>query len=108
MISVALIGGDGAGKTTIARMLQASSGLPIRYMYMGFSMQSTNMALPTSRLAETLKGSQAREAKPGEPFRRKRLTLWSVLRLGNRIAEEWYRQLCSYVHRRRGQIVLYD
>jgi thymidylate kinase len=107
MISVALIGGDGAGKTTIARLLQTSSGLPIHYMYMGFSMQSTNLALPTSRLAETLKSAQTRDAKPGEPRRTKPL-LWSALRLANRLAEEWYRQALSLVHRRRGHIVLYD
>jgi thymidylate kinase len=112
MIAVALIGADGAGKTTIAQMLQTSSGLPIRYMYMGFSMQSTNIALPTSRLAESLRMPRVTNhpelgaAKPNVP--KGRGILWNGMRLANRLAEEWYRQGLSLYHRKRGQIVIYD
>src|SRR3989442_325936 len=55
MSSIAIIGPDGAGKTTITRMLQASSSLPLKYLYMGINIEASNFALLTSRLIEHLK-----------------------------------------------------
>ena len=37
LFTVALVGSDGAGKTTIARSLEKTSSLPVKYMYMGLS-----------------------------------------------------------------------
>src|SRR4051795_7591995 len=54
-LSVALIGCDGAGKTTVARALEADPGLSVRYLYMGVSKDSIDRALPTTRLAHAIK-----------------------------------------------------
>jgi thymidylate kinase len=117
--SVALIGCDGAGKTTVARRLEEQTDLPLRYVYMGVSVDSSNHALPTTRLMHRIK--QARGAAPdtagprapkaptpaGLPKRIKR-SLRAILRLSNRLAEEWYRQGIASWARRRGSIVVFD
>ena len=95
MISVALIGADGAGKTTIARKLQDGFEKPIKYLYMGVSMSSSNAALPTSRFAYWLKrkiskkkGVKMQEGPPvnadGTIKRKKKSGLRSLLRLAKR------------------------
>jgi thymidylate kinase len=118
--TVALIGCDGAGKTTVAREIEERRRLPVRYLYMGVSPDSSNHQLPTTRLAHALK--RARGAPPdtagprppappapkGGRVRRARRAARSTLRLVNRVAEEWYRQLLAQRHLRRGRIVLFD
>lgn len=102
MAAIALIGPDGAGKTTICRRLEQSSRLPFRYLYMGISVPSSNVALPTSRLAERLK-----RRRGGAPAKR-RSRLWAAARLLNRVAEEWYRQMLSWWYQLSGHVVVYD
>ncbi len=120
--TVALIGCDGAGKTTVARALERDAQLGIRYLYMGVSVDSSDRALPSTRLAHAVK--RARGAPPdtagppehpprgappaGGPVRRARRSLRSALRLANRVAEEWYRQLLAAADLRRGRIVVFD
>lgn len=118
MISVALIGPDGAGKTTIARMIEKSFPVPIKYLYMGVSVESSNIALPTTRIVEYFKRLRRKKkgvvvAKNVVPPNRKngkhkKSGLRAMLRLTNRLAEEWYRQYLSWNYRRQGQIVVYD
>jgi hypothetical protein len=55
MFTVALIGPDGAGKTTVGRKLIESFPLPITYLYMGVNDASSNRMLPTTRLARRIK-----------------------------------------------------
>lgn len=120
MISVALIGADGAGKTTIANMLLKSFQKPIRYLYMGINAESSNVALPTTQLIEFLKGHKGKRANSAETKstslhhrnskgKKKWLRqIWLFVRLFNRLAEEWYRQLLSWIYRKQGYLVLYD
>jgi thymidylate kinase len=117
MISVALIGPDGAGKTTVARMIEKSFPVPIKYLYMGVSVDSSNIKLPTTRLVDYLKRLRRKKkgvtiSKNVPPNRRngkhKKSGLRALLRLGNRLAEEWYRQFLSWNYRRQGRIVIYD
>jgi thymidylate kinase len=119
MPDVALIGPDGAGKTTLTQMLESSGLLPIRYLYMGVEMSASNVALPTSRLAARLRhraggavGGHQAQARPspsastGRRLRRGRAR--AAARLANRLCEEWYRQLVSWYYQVRGYVVLYD
>jgi thymidylate kinase len=110
MAAIALIGPDGAGKTTLTTMLVESGVLPFRYLYMGINTGSSNIALPSSRLAERararLGSTPGQPGQPGQPGRRGRV--WRVARLLNRVAEEWFRQGISWYYQARGFTVLYD
>lgn len=120
--TVAIIGGDGAGKTTIARRLESISPLPLKYLYMGVSSRSADHALPTSRLILFLKqraysrrvgklGTVAGESIPArypEYEQTKRGPVWSAFRHANRFLEAWYRQLISWWYQVRGYVVIYD
>lgn len=114
MSSVTLIGPDGAGKTTLTRRLEASGLLPFRYLYMGVNIAASNVALPTSRLAERLKARShpspaAEAASPSAAAgTRSRGRVRALARLANRLAEEWFRQLVSWGYQLRGFVVLYD
>jgi thymidylate kinase len=121
-LTIALIGGDGAGKTTIARRLMQSSQLPMKYVYMGFSTRSSNFALPTSQLVLFLKRrSYKRTAQKTNQISHEDIPvnsleyeetkhglLWSAARFLNRLAEAWFRQLISMRYQGQGYIVLYD
>jgi len=121
--SVAIIGNDGAGKTTIANRLIEDQVFPSRYLYMGFSTLSSNIALPTSYLARhyKLREYKKRVAKMTEEEKAKttpshelhhgapeRGSLWMIIRFVNRMIEALWRQLLSWVYQIRGFTVLYD
>lgn len=121
MFTVALIGPDGAGKTTVGRQLEDRLPYPVKYIYMGVSTDSSNVMLPTTRLVHMLKraaGGKPDIAGPPDPNRVKKKpkgllkrTLAegrAVLRLLNRLSEEWYRQGLTWSYQRRGYIVLFD
>ncbi len=120
MFSVALIGPDGAGKSTITRVLLESAPFTLKYIYMGINIKASNFALPTSRFVEYLRrGRHDRNAErsrtvteSSRPGGDRKLylgaKLWAAGRLANCLAEEWYRQLLSWSYQARGYIVLYD
>ena len=120
MFTVALIGPDGVGKTTIARHLERDFPLPLKYMYMGDNVESCNHMLPTTRWWKQRKlrreGPESMRIAPtqrrAEP---KRGVLRSSLRavrktfgFCNRVLEEAYREWISHSLARRGYIVLFD
>ena len=115
--SVALIGCDGAGKTTVGHALGHATGLPVRYLYMGVSAESSNRQLPSTRIAHAIKRrgatrrrapTEARRAPRPRGVRRACRAGRSALRLANRLAEEWYRQLIAQAFVTRGSIVVFD
>ena len=121
--SVAIIGNDGAGKTTIANRLIEEQAFPCRYLYMGFSTLSSNMTLPTSYLARRYKIREykKRVAKMSDEERSrttpshqlhhgapKRGSLWISIRFANRMIEALWRQLISWAYQAAGYTVLYD
>ena len=121
MFTVALIGPDGAGKTTIGRRLEHTLTLPVRYVYMGVNLESSNLMLPTTRLILELKRLRGKRPDMAGPSNRTRvkpqpkgvlkrtaagLKAWS--RLAVQVSEEWFRQGLAWYYQRRGYIVLFD
>lgn len=115
MVSVAIVGLDGAGKTTITRRLVELLPYQTVYLYMGMNPDSSNVALPSTRLVHALK-KRGSSGKSGGPVslhsiaerRRKRGRVWSTLRLLNRLAEETVRHGLRLVHEWRGRLVVTD
>jgi thymidylate kinase len=119
MFTVALIGPDGAGKTTIATMLEATQGGRIRYVYMGDNLQTSNVMLPTTRLLRDLErrrhGAEAPGASDGtqrRPAASPRARVLSGLKwtvcYANWLAEEYYRDLVAWWLLKRGHVVVFD
>jgi thymidylate kinase len=115
--TVALIGPDGAGKTTIARRIEETFPQSVKYLYMGVNPEASNRRLPTTRLVHSIRAR--RGARPGDtpavdsggPRSKARKALRSsrhAIALANRLAEEWYRYLIAWSHVRRGTIVVFD
>jgi len=116
MASIAIIGADGAGKSTICRLLIERSALSLKYVYMGVNMEASSVMLPTTRLLLTIK--KLRGGRPDATFRRSArdkskstgpaATVKSCLRLAFWTSEEWYRQLIAWWHQRRGFTAIFD
>jgi thymidylate kinase len=121
VFTVALIGPDGAGKTTVSQRLLERLPLPTKYLYMGVNSGSSNRVLPTTSLIRAIKracgakpdvaGPPALQAPPESArggIRGLVRTVKSLLSLAHRLSEEWYRQLLTWFYQSRGYIVLYD
>jgi thymidylate kinase len=116
--TVALIGVDGAGKTTVARELEQTLPLPARYVYMGANPEAASHLLPTTRLVRAVRrrrGTSSAGDFPRDAALQHRSGSPGILTtvhegawLANRIAEEWYRQLVVWRHLATGRIVLLD
>ena len=127
MFSVSLVGPDGVGKTTVAKQLERSFPLPIKYIYMGDNVESSNYQLPTTRWWKTRHGQSkaktvnrpvpaagdSQVAKQRREFYQQphRLVLRMIRKavgFGNRILEEWYRNFVASYFSSRGYIVVFD
>jgi thymidylate kinase len=121
MFTVALLGPDGAGKSTIGRKLEQISPLPAKYVYMGVNLESSNLVLPTTRLLLEVKRARGKRPditvprphpqytsqvrrKPAKRFPALRATL----RFVHLITEEWFRQLIVWYYEFRGYYVILD
>ena len=120
-LTVALVGLDGAGKTSVAARLAKLLDRPTAYVYMGVNAESSNRLLPTTRLIEAIKRRRRGTEGPGRSGgsgprargRRGRLrtplrATIGILRLANRIAEETYRQRIASRDRAKGKVVILD
>ena len=119
--TVALIGPDGAGKTTVARLLRHELEIPVKYLYMGVNGAASNHMLPTTRIVRAAKRALGKEANaggppppepgrtpPASPLKQGARTVLGTLRLLNQLGEEWYRQLIAWRHVNRGEVVVFD
>jgi thymidylate kinase len=117
--TVALIGADGAGKTTVAREVAATLPVPVTYLYMGVSQASANHVLPVTRLVRWVRRRRgtlvsgpatsvpALSGGDVEPVSMKS-QVRSAARLANRMSEEAYRQVLATIAVRRGRVVIFD
>ena len=121
MFTVALIGPDGAGKSTVTQELTRRLPFPTKYIYMGVNLEASRLLLPTTRLLlewKRLRGIRPDMAGPPNPLRRQAVPkkglkrflkeLKTGLRMVNLMAEEWFRQLVVWGWVRRGHVVLFD
>jgi thymidylate kinase len=116
---VAIVGADGAGKSTVARAVPGALGRPARYLYMGVNLEASNVVLPTTWLILQLKrlsggrpdmapattGHRTGAASPGRRLLR---AVREGMRVGNLIAEEWFRQLLVWRRTAAGEIIVCD
>ncbi|HEX6885085.1 MAG TPA: hypothetical protein VF530_17055 [Planctomycetota bacterium] len=121
MVSVALIGADGAGKSSLARALAASTELPIQVLYMGANSSANGHALPTTRAVRALERALGRaraeggppdptrrQARPARGLARAARTARTWLALANRLCEEAHRTALARRLERRGFLVVLD
>ena len=120
-ISVAFVGPDGAGKSTVVEQLLAAWPEVTRFVFMGAGIDQANYSLPTSRwltrrkrrrLENLLEDSDvlppARLLTEDQQGKISGGRLVKFAGLVNRVAEEWYRAMVVGIFRLRGFIVLCD
>lgn len=122
MFSVALIGPDGCGKSTISKRLLQDASFKSKRIYMGVDRDESNYALPTTHLIRWVKRKFKGGQDPGGPRdiandrkqsgrsvpKRLLKQLTTAFTFLNNTAEEWYRQLLTWYFIRCGQIVIFD
>lgn len=122
MITVALTGPDGAGKSTLSKRMETSLRIPVKYIYMGINLEASNLVAPTTFFWERTK--QAIGLQPNKkggppdsggykplsknPLKRVARELKSGLRATNLIFEEWFRQIIAWYYQVRGYVVIFD
>jgi thymidylate kinase len=120
MFTVALIGADGAGKSTVTGRLPDTLSLPMKSIYMGINLDSSTLMLPTTRLLLFLRrihGNHTNTHAATLPAETTAASASSRLgqgaRAGARLAiwmsEEIFRQSVAWYYSRvRRKVVVFD
>jgi thymidylate kinase len=116
---VALVGVDGAGKSTVsARLTEVDLPRPVKVIYMGVNLDASSLMLPTTRLLLAVKKARGRrgdltaspmrdlDPQPGDGTPKG--SVKETARLGVWMLEEWLRQLVATAYSRQGRIVVFD
>lgn len=98
---VALIGPDGAGKTTLAKGLSAERGLRARRIYMGTNARAKDVVLPGS-------GWVAHHRALRRHQRGGFTSLLKIVTFTHGLLDQWYRHAVAHLHCVRGGVVLFD
>lgn len=119
--TVALVGPDGTGKTTVSRRLAAVLPFPVKTIYMGINPETSGLMLPTTRLLLSLRHMRGRRtdlvassdparaaARPPDEYPAVVRGARSGLALLNWLAEEWFRQGVAAYHKLRGSVIVFD
>lgn len=116
LTSIAIIGADGAGKSTVCREVLERLPFPVKYVYMGVNLEASKLMLPTTRLVLALKQRRGLRpdssmpdpartaATPKSPAKR----IKAFLRMIYWVSEEWFRQLAIWQYQIRGNTVVFD
>ena len=121
-VTVALVGPDGSGKSTVSHALAgADLPAPVTIIYMGVNLAAGTHMLPTTRLAMARKKRRAgtadtsgwstpapRDRNLGSGPRRLLTEAKSAARMSAWMAEEWYRVGVAFTVCVRGGIVVFD
>jgi thymidylate kinase len=117
---IALVGADGAGKSTITTLLETTPlPAPVKRIYMGVNLESSSLMLPTTRLLVTAKrmrggrpdlvgGPAAAPADRSTGRRGWRASARGGVRLAVWVLEEWLRQVVAWGYSRAGYLVVFD
>lgn len=121
MFRITLIGPDGCGKSAVAEQLIERMRIPVRRIYMGVNLDSSNIMLPTSRLqlsirrwrgappdADGPRDPNSRNQQGGSRLKRALRFIKGGLRITNLIAEECFRLLVIRWWLLRGFVVVQD
>jgi thymidylate kinase len=118
MRTVALIGPDGAGKSTIAREIERTLPARSRYVYMGINPASSSHRLPTTRVAQAIRRARrtasngsGKQPGPAPTEGRTRASGKGAYRTARTfawMAEEWYRAILARAYTARGYLVIFD
>lgn len=115
-LTVAFVGADGAGKSTVtARLATMELGRPVKVIYMGVNLEASSLMLPTTRLLLAVKRARGGRADMvASPLRdlgtthRRTSSVKETARLGVWMTEEWLRLAVAAHHVLRGHIVIFD
>jgi thymidylate kinase len=99
---VALLGPDGAGKSTLAKELSQIDHLRAQLIYMGGNYEASNIGLPTTPWLK----AQVR-ALHGTRWNSKTYLLKSM-NYCNRLMDQWYRYAVGMYHKMLGRFVIFD
>jgi thymidylate kinase len=119
VLTIALIGPDGSGKTTVSNRLQSELGLPVTSIYMGVNMHAGGVMLPHLRLVLAWRRMRGDDPEAGSDIeiprpppttvpRRALASVRSGVRLASWLMEEWCRLWVARRHTRRGRVVIFD
>ena len=122
MLTVVIVGADGAGKSSVSARLLEELPVDTRRFYLGANPDARTHLLPLSRAVRwaRARGGRAprtggpppverpREERPTGTLRRARRAVRAGARVTNQIAEETYQQTVIGWHHARGRVVVCD